>query len=100
VLGSSQWKVVAYPLVSAIARRQYRPAPHKGCLQSRISWLCRKLQVLPHRLRLTPQGILLSRHGGPLAGREGLIDTAVETAETGYIQRRLVKAFEDVMVLL
>src|SRR5215213_7171945 len=27
----------------------------------------------------------------------GLIDTAVKTAETGYIQRRLVKALEDVM---
>ncbi|KAH6650939.1 DNA-directed RNA polymerase II largest subunit [Chaetomium tenue] len=30
-----------------------------------------------------------------MAGREGLIDTAVKTAETGYIQRRLVKALED-----
>jgi DNA-directed RNA polymerase II subunit RPB1 len=33
-----------------------------------------------------------------MAGREGLIDTAVKTAETGYIQRRLVKALEDVTV--
>jgi DNA-directed RNA polymerase II subunit RPB1 len=33
-----------------------------------------------------------------MAGREGLIDTAVKTAETGYIQRRLVKALEDVMI--
>lgn len=33
-----------------------------------------------------------------MAGREGLIDTAVKTAETGYIQRRLVKALEDVAV--
>jgi DNA-directed RNA polymerase II subunit RPB1 len=33
-----------------------------------------------------------------MAGREGLIDTAVKTAETGYIQRRLIKAMEDVMV--
>ncbi|KAJ3107996.1 DNA-directed RNA polymerase II subunit rpb1 [Phlyctochytrium planicorne] len=32
-----------------------------------------------------------------MGGREGLIDTAVKTAETGYIQRRLVKALEDVM---
>lgn len=30
-------------------------------------------------------------------GREGLIDTACKTAETGYIQRRLVKAMETVM---
>jgi DNA-directed RNA polymerase III subunit RPC1 len=29
------------------------------------------------------------------SGREGLIDTAVKTAETGYMQRRLMKALED-----
>ena len=33
-----------------------------------------------------------------MAGREGLIDTAVKTAETGYIQRRLVKALEEATV--
>ena len=33
-----------------------------------------------------------------MGGREGLIDTAVKTAETGYTQRRLVKAMEDVSV--
>jgi len=33
-----------------------------------------------------------------MGGREGLIDTAVKTSETGYIQRRLVKAMEDVSV--
>ena len=32
-----------------------------------------------------------------MGGREGLIDTACKTAETGYIQRRLVKAMESVM---
>lgn len=31
-----------------------------------------------------------------MAGREGLIDTAVKTADTGYLQRKLVKALEDV----
>ncbi|KAJ3108015.1 hypothetical protein HDU97_002595 [Phlyctochytrium planicorne] len=30
-----------------------------------------------------------------VSGREGLVDTAVKTAETGYMQRRLVKALED-----
>ena len=30
-----------------------------------------------------------------MGGREGLIDTAVKTSETGYIQRRLIKAMED-----
>ena len=33
-----------------------------------------------------------------MGGREGLIDTAVKTSETGYIQRRLVKAMEDIIV--
>ncbi|UTX42719.1 DNA-directed RNA polymerase II subunit RPB1 [Encephalitozoon hellem] len=33
-----------------------------------------------------------------MGGREGLIDTAIKTAETGYIQRRLVKALEDAIV--
>lgn len=29
-----------------------------------------------------------------MGGREGLIDTAVKTAETGYIQRRLIKVMQ------
>ena len=33
-----------------------------------------------------------------MSGREGLIDTAVKTADTGYIQRQLVKAMEDLTV--
>ena len=33
-----------------------------------------------------------------MGGREGLIDTAVKTSETGYIQRKLVKAMEDAKV--
>ena len=45
-------------------------------------------------LGLTPQEFYFHAMGG----REGLIDTAVKTAETGYIQRRLIKALEDVMV--
>ena len=32
------------------------------------------------------------------AGRDGLIDTAIKTADTGYIQRKLIKGMEDVMV--
>ncbi|VEU24076.1 DEKNAAC105257 [Brettanomyces naardenensis] len=43
---------------------------------------------------LTPQELFFHA----MAGREGLIDTAVKTAETGYIQRRLLKALEDIMV--
>ena len=43
---------------------------------------------------LTPQEFFFHAMGG----REGLIDTAVKTSSTGYIQRRLVKAMEDLMI--
>ena len=43
---------------------------------------------------LTPSELYFHAMGG----REGLIDTAVKTAETGYISRRLMKALEDVAV--
>ncbi len=33
-----------------------------------------------------------------MGGREGLVDTAVKTAETGYMQRRLMKSMEDLIV--
>jgi DNA-directed RNA polymerase II subunit RPB1 len=33
-----------------------------------------------------------------MGGREGLIDTAIKTADSGYIQRKLIKALEDLMV--
>lgn len=40
---------------------------------------------------LTPTEFIFHTMGG----REGLVDTAVKTAETGYMQRRLVKSLED-----
>jgi DNA-directed RNA polymerase II subunit RPB1 len=40
---------------------------------------------------LTPQELFFHAMGG----REGLIDTAVRTSDTGYLQRKLVKAMED-----
>jgi DNA-directed RNA polymerase II subunit RPB1 len=40
---------------------------------------------------LSPQEFFFHAMGG----REGLIDTAVKTSETGYLQRKLVKAMED-----
>jgi len=43
---------------------------------------------------LTPQEFYFHA----MSGREGLIDTAVKTAETGYIQRQLIKAMEDIVV--
>lgn len=33
-----------------------------------------------------------------MGGREGLTDTAVKTAETGYMQRRLMKSLEDMAI--
>ncbi len=33
-----------------------------------------------------------------MAGREGLIDTAIKTAKTGYIQRQLIKGLEDLSI--
>lgn len=33
-----------------------------------------------------------------MGGREGLVDTAVKTADTGYMSRRLIKAQEDLSV--
>ena len=42
---------------------------------------------------LTPQEFFFHA----MSGREGLIDTAVKTADTGYIQRQLVKAMEDLV---
>ncbi|XP_036146712.1 DNA-directed RNA polymerase III subunit RPC1 isoform X2 [Monomorium pharaonis] len=33
-----------------------------------------------------------------MGGREGLTDTAVKTAETGYMQRRLIKSLEDLCI--
>ena len=43
---------------------------------------------------LTPQQFFMHA----ISGREGLIDTAVKTADTGYIQRQLIKALEDFVV--
>lgn len=33
-----------------------------------------------------------------MAGRIGLIDTAVKTSQTGYAQRRIIKSMEDILV--
>ena len=33
-----------------------------------------------------------------ISGREGLVDTAVKTAETGYMSRRLMKSLEDLSI--
>ena len=43
---------------------------------------------------LTPEELFFHAMGG----RVGLIDTAVKTSTTGYIQRRLIKGLEDIKV--
>ena len=43
---------------------------------------------------LTPQEFFFHS----MTGREGLIDTAVKTAQTGYIQRRIMKMMEDLSI--
>lgn len=43
---------------------------------------------------LTPQEFFFHA----MAGREGLIDTACKTSSVGYLQRRMVKSLEDVIV--
>lgn len=55
---------------------------------------CPPLATLPppppptHPAGLTPTEFFFHT----MAGREGLVDTAVKTAETGYMSRRLMKA--------
>lgn len=46
------------------------------------------------KVGLTPQDYFFHA----MAGRIGIIDTAIKTAETGYIQRRLIKSMEDISV--
>lgn len=43
---------------------------------------------------MSPQELFFHAMGG----RVGLIDTAVKTSTTGYIQRRLIKGLEDLMI--
>ena len=44
---------------------------------------------------LTPDELFFHAMGG----RVGLIDTAVKTSTTGYIQRRLIKSMEDIQIM-
>jgi DNA-directed RNA polymerase II subunit RPB1 len=56
--------------------------------------VCRGFVENSYLQGLSPQEFFFHAMGG----REGLIDTAVKTANSGYIQRRLVKALEDLMI--
>ena len=48
----------------------------------------------PFIFGMTPQSFIFHN----MSSREGLIDTAIKTAESGYIQRKLIKSMEDAMV--
>ena len=50
--------------------------------------------VNSYALGLSPEEFLFHA----MSGREGLVDTAVKTSVTGYLQRRLVKLMEDFKV--
>jgi DNA-directed RNA polymerase subunit K/omega len=43
---------------------------------------------------ISPEGLFFLQAGG----REGLLDTALKTAETGAMQHRMIKAFENIIV--
>lgn len=65
-------------------------------------------QHTPHHIRYQSQGFIENSfiHGlhptefwfHSITGREGITDTAMKTATSGYIQRRMVKVAEDVQV--
>jgi len=71
-----------------------------------------KGRTLPHfkpgDLRADARGFVSSSYKGGLkplefffhamGGREGLVDTAVRTAQSGYLQRRLINALQDLRV--
>ncbi|KAG2058591.1 hypothetical protein BDR06DRAFT_1030261 [Suillus hirtellus] len=80
------WSKLEHPLVSPA-----RPAPMRS-LNSR--------KRLVHAAAQRPASTWTFKEFffHAMAGREGLIDTAIKTAETGDIQCHLVKALEDVTV--
>jgi DNA-directed RNA polymerase II subunit RPB1 len=43
---------------------------------------------------LSPEGLFFLQAGG----REGILDTALKTAETGAMQHRMIKAFENIII--
>lgn len=43
---------------------------------------------------VTPEEMFMSQY----SGREGLIDSAIQTAQFGYMQRRIVKALENISI--
>ena len=59
-----------------------------------LSLASRGMVLNPFALGLSPTELFL--HG--VGGREGLVDTAVKTSQSGYLQRRMNKSMEDARV--
>ena len=59
-----------------------------------ISLASRGFVTNSYALGLSPTDLFFHAIGG----REGLVDTAVKTSQTGYLQRRMNKSFEDHLV--
>ena len=93
--------------VAAVRRRRAQAVPH--------AWHARGDVIscsvpVPHRGDKSPAGkgfVANSFYSGltatefffhTMAGREGLVDTAVKTADTGYMSRRLMKSLEDLFL--
>lgn len=71
---------------------KYRTLPHfkKGDLGARAKGFV----ASSYKKGLTPTEYFFHSMGG----REGLVDTAVRTSRSGYMQRRLINALEDIKV--
>lgn len=71
------------------AEKGNRTLPCFGCED--LSLASRGFITNSYALGLSPTDLFFHAIGG----REGLVDTAVKTSQTGYLQRRMNKSFED-----
>jgi len=71
---------------------QYRTLPHFK--KHDLGASAKGFVASSYKIGLTPTEYFFHSMGG----REGLVDTAVRTSRSGYMQRRLINALEDVKV--
>ncbi|ANF22996.1 DNA-directed RNA polymerase subunit A' [Thermococcus piezophilus] len=74
--------------------RGYRGRVLTHFRQGDLGARARGFVVNSYKSGLTPQEYFFHAMGG----REGLVDTAVRTAQSGYMQRRLINALQDLKV--
>lgn len=75
-------------------RNRYNGRSLQYFFQGNDSALARGFIERPYVKGADPIGFIFHNMGS----REGLIDTAIKTAESGYIQRKLVKSLEDINI--